>query len=88
MQSVSHCGVTLHIRDEGPRDGRVVMFGNSLGSDLRLWEGLIPLLPRGCGWFVSTSAGMGSRIALRVRIRSKTFRAMRPRSATRWSCAT
>ncbi|MBC7147136.1 MAG: 3-oxoadipate enol-lactonase [Thioclava marina] len=47
MQSVSHCGVTLHIRDEGPRDGRVVMFGNSLGSDLRLWEGLIPLLPEG-----------------------------------------
>ncbi|OOY25053.1 3-oxoadipate enol-lactonase [Thioclava sediminum] len=47
MHALTHDGVTLHILDQGPRDGRVVMFGNSLGSDLRLWEALIPHLPEG-----------------------------------------
>jgi 3-oxoadipate enol-lactonase len=47
MQTISTSGVTLHIRDEGPRDGRVVMFANSLGTDLRVWDALLPLLPPG-----------------------------------------
>jgi len=33
--------VTIHVRDEGPRDGRVVLFSNSLGTDLRVWELLL-----------------------------------------------
>ena len=45
MQTVSTSDITLHIRDEGPRDGRVVMFANSLGTDLRVWDALLPLLP-------------------------------------------
>ena len=45
MQTVSTSDITLHIRDEGPRDGRVVMFANSLGTDLRVWNALLPLLP-------------------------------------------
>jgi 3-oxoadipate enol-lactonase len=40
-------GVTLHVRDEGPRDGRAVIFANSLGTDLRVWDALLPLLPAG-----------------------------------------
>ncbi|WP_295042961.1 3-oxoadipate enol-lactonase [uncultured Paracoccus sp.] len=47
MQTISTSGITLHIRDEGPRDGRAVMFGNSLGTDLRVWDALLPLLPDG-----------------------------------------
>lgn len=40
-------GVRLHYLDEGPRDGPVVVFSNSLGTDLRLWEPILPLLPAG-----------------------------------------
>jgi 3-oxoadipate enol-lactonase len=46
MHSFDNNGVTLHVRDEGPRDGRVIMFSNSLGTDMRVWDLLIPLLPR------------------------------------------
>ncbi|WP_353475695.1 3-oxoadipate enol-lactonase (plasmid) [Salipiger sp. H15] len=47
MQTLSVSGVSLNIRDEGPRDGRVLMLANSLGTDLRVWDALIPLLPEG-----------------------------------------
>lgn len=47
MQTLVLTDATLHIRDEGPRDGRVVVFGNSLGTDLRVWDALLPLLPAG-----------------------------------------
>ena len=45
MYSFDSNGVALHVRDEGPRDGRVIIFSNSLGTDLRVWDLLIPLLP-------------------------------------------
>jgi 3-oxoadipate enol-lactonase len=38
---------SLHVRCEGPEDGRAVMFANSLGTDLRVWDPLIPHLPAG-----------------------------------------
>ncbi len=41
MRVVQNNGVTLHVRDEGPRDGRVIMFSNSLGTDLRVWDPLL-----------------------------------------------
>ena len=47
MQTISTSEIRLHIRDEGPRDGRIVMFGNSLGTDLRVWDTLLSLLPAG-----------------------------------------
>lgn len=47
MQTVLFDQMMVHFRDEGPRDGRVVMFGNSLGTDLRVWDILLPLLPEG-----------------------------------------
>jgi len=40
--------VRVHRVVEGPEDGPVVVFGGSLGSDLRMWEPqVVPLLERG-----------------------------------------
>lgn len=40
-------GVRLFYLDQGPRDGPVVVFSNSLGTDTRLWDPILPLLPKG-----------------------------------------
>ncbi len=45
MQFLRRPDATLHISDQGPRDGRAVVFANSLGTDLRVWDPLLPLLP-------------------------------------------
>jgi 3-oxoadipate enol-lactonase len=37
----------LHYRIDGPEDGAPVVFANSLGTDLRLWDPILPLLPKG-----------------------------------------
>lgn len=37
----------LHVADEGPRDAPAVIFANSLGTDLRLWDAVLPHLPQG-----------------------------------------
>jgi 3-oxoadipate enol-lactonase len=37
--------VRLHYRVEGPDDGPPVVFANSLGTDMRLWDPILPLLP-------------------------------------------
>ncbi|MEM7508727.1 MAG: 3-oxoadipate enol-lactonase [Pseudomonadota bacterium] len=47
MQAVDLGDVTLHVADEGPRNGPVVVFSNSLGTDFRLWNAVLPLLPTG-----------------------------------------
>ncbi|MGC9368323.1 MAG: 3-oxoadipate enol-lactonase [Paracoccaceae bacterium] len=39
--------VALHWREDDDPAGRPVVFANSLGTDLRLWDKVIPLLPRG-----------------------------------------
>lgn len=39
--------VQLHYRIDGDPDGAPVVFANSLGTDLRLWDPIIPLLPKG-----------------------------------------
>lgn len=38
-------GADLHYRDDGPREGPAVVFSNSLGTDLRVWDALLPHLP-------------------------------------------
>jgi len=38
-------GVDLHYADEG--EGAPVVFANSLGTDFRLWDAVLPLLPPG-----------------------------------------
>ncbi len=40
-------GVDVHYREDGPADGAPVVFANSLGTDLRLWDAVVPLLPEG-----------------------------------------
>ena len=37
----------LHWREEGDPDGVPVLFSNSLGTDMRLWDSILPLLPAG-----------------------------------------
>ncbi|PIL20298.1 3-oxoadipate enol-lactonase [Puniceibacterium antarcticum] len=39
--------IRLHHRIDGDPDGAPVVFSNSLGTDLRLWDQIIPLLPKG-----------------------------------------
>ena len=39
--------VRLHYREDGDPDGAPVVFANSLGTDLRLWYAVVPLLPEG-----------------------------------------
>jgi 3-oxoadipate enol-lactonase len=47
MRALCVNGVTLHVLDAGDPAGARVMFANSLGTDLRLWDARIPLLPTG-----------------------------------------
>ncbi len=37
----------LHYRIDGTPDGAPVVFANSLGTDLRLWDAVLPYLPEG-----------------------------------------
>ena len=39
--------VQLHYRDDGDPQGAPVVFANSLGTDLRLWDLILPHLPKG-----------------------------------------
>jgi len=47
MQLADLGDVRLHYREDGDRGGAPVVFANSLGTDLRLWEAVVPLLPEG-----------------------------------------
>ena len=40
-------GLRFCVRIEGPPEGRPVVFANSLGTDHRVWDRLLPLLPPG-----------------------------------------
>lgn len=40
-------GINLHYRIDGDPDGAPVVFANSLGTDLRLWDQVIARLPEG-----------------------------------------
>jgi 3-oxoadipate enol-lactonase len=40
-------GTRLHYEATGPEDGPALVFANSLGTDLRLWDAVLPLLPEG-----------------------------------------
>lgn len=47
MQIADLGDVQLHYRIDGDPDGTPVVFSNSLGTDLRLWDPILPLLPKG-----------------------------------------
>ena len=47
MRAVNANGVTLHVQEDGDPNGAPVVFANSLGTDLRLWDAIVPLLSDG-----------------------------------------
>lgn len=47
MQIADLGDVQLHYRVDGPADGAPVVFANSLGTDFRLWDPILPHLPEG-----------------------------------------
>ena len=47
MDMITLGDVTLHYRIEGDANGLPIVFANSLGTDFRLWDKIIPLLPDG-----------------------------------------
>jgi len=47
MPSLALGDVTLNYREDGDPEGAPVVFANSLGTDLRLWDAVVALLPPG-----------------------------------------
>lgn len=47
MRTIQANGAELHVALSGPDQGPAVVFSNSLGTDLRIWDDLIPHLPQG-----------------------------------------
>jgi 3-oxoadipate enol-lactonase len=47
MDCIELDDVTLHVRQDGTRGGPAVVFSNSLGTDLRLWDEAVTRLPEG-----------------------------------------
>jgi 3-oxoadipate enol-lactonase len=47
MQALTRDFGTLHLQVDGPEDGPAVVYANSLGTDLRLWDRVLPMLPPG-----------------------------------------
>lgn len=51
--------VALNYRIDGPAEGPPVVFANSLGTDYRLWDKLLPLLPDGLRYIRYDKRGHG-----------------------------
>lgn len=47
MRMIDANGIEIHVRVEGPEGGLPVVFANSLGTDLRVWDDMLPHLPTG-----------------------------------------
>ena len=47
MLSVQTSAGSIHWADTGPQDGAPVLFSNSLGTDFRIWDRVLALLPAG-----------------------------------------
>ncbi|WP_435141326.1 3-oxoadipate enol-lactonase [Pseudopelagicola sp. nBUS_19] len=47
MQIANFDKIRLHYRVDGDHDGAPVVFINSLGTDMRLWNPILPYLPKG-----------------------------------------
>ncbi|MBK5934440.1 3-oxoadipate enol-lactonase [Rhodovulum imhoffii] len=45
MKAVDLGDVVLHYREDGDPDGAPIVFANALGTDLRLWDNVVPYLP-------------------------------------------
>lgn len=47
MEFVSTAAGSIHVKVSGSEDGPVVVFSNSLGTDLRIWDQMLSHLPAG-----------------------------------------
>lgn len=47
MARVDLGNIALEVREDGDPEGAPLVFANSLGTDLRLWDKVVPLLPKG-----------------------------------------
>lgn len=47
MEFIKTTSGSLHAEVQGPVTGPAVIFANSLGTDLRIWDQVLPLLPAG-----------------------------------------
>ena len=46
MMFIKTHGIVQHYVSEGSKDKPVLVFANSLGSDLRIWDGVVELFGR------------------------------------------
>lgn len=46
MQTIKNKTISLHVHDSGNAEGPTILFANSLGTDLRVWDQLLPHLPQ------------------------------------------
>ncbi len=60
MQMADLGDVALHYRVDGPEDAPTVVFANSLGTDFRLWDDVLALLPQGLRYVRYDKRGHGS----------------------------
>lgn len=47
MQFADIGDIRVHYADTGPQDGPAVVFANALGTDFRIWQGVVSHLPEG-----------------------------------------
>lgn len=59
MQALTRPFGTLHVQVDGPKAAPAVVFANSLGTDLRLWDRVLPLLPPGVRYVRYDKRGHG-----------------------------
>lgn len=59
MQMADLGDIQLHYRIDGDPGGAPVVFANSLGTDLRLWDKVLPLLPQGLRYIRYDKRGHG-----------------------------
>ncbi|SMX23938.1 3-oxoadipate enol-lactonase [Boseongicola aestuarii] len=52
-------GIAIHWREDGDASGLPVVFSNSLGTDLRLWDAVISQLPKGFRYIRFDNRGHG-----------------------------
>ena len=81
MQTVSIGSVVHHIAENGDPSGRAIVFANSLGTDLRIWDAVLPLLPPGLRVLRYDMRGHGLSDCPPGPGRSTTSPAMSPRSS-------
>lgn len=59
MQALSRPFGKIHLQADGPVGAPAVVFAGSLGTDLRLWDGVLPLLPQGLRYIRYDKRGHG-----------------------------